>query len=193
NGSWQILNYLNNKWQTGITGKNSLKEHWYQQQAFISSGKTFTDKEALILNNGRTLITLQLINGEWQEKMINIPGSAQTVFHTNDMYYTGSIAGSQQTIVLNKDWRFDLKLISTENNDPTIRYMIDFKGYEADHNPKYYEFTKLVSGNFYSEKNLSLLVFSFNCADSKFDGVMCSSIENNKQFPNKIELYTFEK
>ncbi|MCK6649837.1 MAG: hypothetical protein L6Q66_09290, partial [Bacteroidia bacterium] len=61
NGSWQILNYLNNKWQTGITGKNSLKEHWYQQQAFISSGKTFTDKDALILNNGRTLITLQLI------------------------------------------------------------------------------------------------------------------------------------
>ncbi|MCK6648665.1 MAG: hypothetical protein L6Q66_03325, partial [Bacteroidia bacterium] len=142
---------------------------------------------------GRTLITLQLINGEWQEKMINIPGSSQTVFHTNDMYHTGSIAGSQQTIVLNKDWRFDLKLISTENNDPTIRYMIDFKGYEADRNPKYYEFTKLVSGNFYSEKELSLLAFSFNCVDSNFDGIKCTSIENNKQLPNKIELYTFEK
>ncbi|MBL7890560.1 MAG: hypothetical protein JNL24_13495 [Bacteroidia bacterium] len=193
NGNWQTLNYLNNKWQIGITGKNSLKEHWYQQQAFISSGKTFTDKDALTLSNGKSLLSLQLINEEWQEKMINIPASAQTVFHANDVYYTGSIAGSKQTLLLNKDWRFDLKLISTENNDPTIRYMIDFKGYESDHNPKYYEFTKLVSGNFYSENNLSLLVFSSNCADSKFDGIMCSSIENNKQFPNKIELYTFEK
>lgn len=193
NGTWQILNYLNNKWQIGFSGKSNLKEHWYKQHAFVSSGKTFTDKDALILSSGRSLITLQLTNGEWQEKMISIPASAQTVFHANDLYYSGSIAESKQTLLLNKDWRFDLKLISTDNNDPTIRYMVDFKGYESDHNPKYYEFTKLVSGNFYSEKDLSLLVFSFNCADNNFDGIKCTSIENNKQFPNKIELYTFEK
>ncbi len=193
NGSWQILNYLNNKWQIGYSGKNNFKEHWYKQHAFVSSGKTFTDKDALTLSNGKSLLSLQLTNGEWQEKMISIPASAQTVFHSNDLYYTGSIAGSKQTLLLNKDWRFDLKLISTDDNDPTIRYMVDFKGYESDHNPKYYEFTKLVSGNFYSENNLSLLVFAFNCADSNFDGIKCTSIENNKQLPNKIELYTFEK
>lgn len=192
NGTWQILNYLNNKWQIGFSGKNNLKEHWYKQM-YISSGKTFTDKDALIFNNGKAHITLQLINGEWQEKIINITASAQTVFHANDLFYTGSIAGSKQTLVLNKDWRFDLKLISTADNDPTIRYMVDFKGYESDHNPKYYEFTKLVSGNFHSENNLSLLVFAFNCTDSNFDGIKCTSIENNKQLPNKIELYTFEK
>lgn len=192
NGTWQILNYLNNKWQIGFSGKNNLKEHWYKQM-YISSGKTFTDKDALTLSNGKSLLSLQLTNGEWQEKMISIPASAQTVFHSNDLYYTGSIAGSKQTLLLNKDWRFDLKLISTDDNDPTIRYMVDFKGYESDHNPKYYEFTKLVSGNFYSEKELSLLVFSFNCVDSNFDGIKCTSIESNKQFPNKIELYTFEK
>lgn len=193
NGSWQILNYLNNKWQISITGKNKINEQWYKQAVLISSGKTFTDKDALILNSGKSIISLQLINEEWQEKTISIPSSAQTVFHPNDLFYNGFVSGAKQTILLNKDWRFDLKLVSIEKNDPTIHYMLDFKGYEADHNPKYYEFTKLVSGNFYSEKELSLLVFSFNCADSNFDGIKCIGIEDNKQLPNKIELYTFEK
>lgn len=192
NGSWQMLNYLNNKWQTSTTGKNKINEHWYKQ-SFVSSGKTFTDKDALILSTGKSILSLQFVNGEWQEKMISVPPSAQTVFHPDDVFYTGTITGTKQTILLNKDWRFDLKLLSIEKNDPTIHYMLDFKGYEADRNPKYYEFTKLVCGNFYSEKELSLLVFSFNCAESNFDGIKCIGIEDNKQLPNKIELYTFEK
>lgn len=104
--------------------------------------------------------------------------------------YTGNFSSNKNQILkLDKSWRFDLKLIE----DDIILGNIDFKGYPNDYNPKYYEFVKLVPGNFLSSKQTSLLVVMCNCADVDFSGEKCNQIEDLAFLPNSVQLYSIEK
>ena len=94
---------------------------------------------------------------------------------------------------LNTDWRFDLKLIEQDGSGYNILANVDFAGYPDDHNPKYYEFVKLIPGNFISKGQTSLLVVMCNCADQNFTGRKCGQIENLSFLPNSIQLYRIEE
>ena len=120
-----------------------------------------------------------------------IKGCAEAFFKNSDEVLVGNFDNDteQEFLKLNTDWRFDLKQIDMDANGFNISYVIDFKGYAKDHNPKYYEFVKIVSGNFSSKDQTSLLVMMRNCADADFNGKACKQFENLPYLPNSTQLY----
>lgn len=121
-----------------------------------------------------------------EQKVIPPPSSPT---NSISQYFGNFSSDKNQTLKLDRSWRFDLKLI--ENN--IILGNVDFKGYPNDYNPKYYEFVKLVPGNFLSSKQTSLLVVMCNCADADFSGESCNQIEDLPFLPNSVQLYSIEK
>ncbi len=121
-------------------------------------------------------------------------GKDKTFFKPTDITFPGDYFGDNKTEILefNSDWRFDLKLIKKEKEDVTVLGNIDFKGYSNDYNPKYYEFTKIVSGKFINSAKSSLLIINCNCADADFNGKHCKQFENNPALPNSVGLYSIE-
>ncbi len=63
-----------------------------------------------------------------------------------DLFFPAGNASS--FIRYNRDWRFDLKDIRFNDSTFQVLQNIDFRGYQASHNPKYYESLLLVPGNF---------------------------------------------
>lgn len=117
------------------------------------------------------------------------------LFSASDIIYKGDYTGgdSGQLLKLNNDWRFDLKLIEQEKDGFEILGTVDFKGYPDDHNPKYYEFVKIVSGKFLSRGHSSLLIMMRNCADNDFNGRRCKQFENIADLPNSTQVYNAEE
>ncbi len=70
--------------------------------------------------------------------------------------------GISELISCGNSWRFDMKLIRFTEKDYCILGNIDFKGYEADHNPKYYENLMIATGYFTNMKTLSLFTVCMN-------------------------------
>jgi hypothetical protein len=62
----------------------------------------------------------------------------------------------------NRDWRFDLKIISFNDSSFTIHKNIDFRGYPMDQNPKYYESLWLIAGAFNDKNKPAFLVAGKN-------------------------------
>jgi hypothetical protein len=115
------------------------------------------------------------------------------VIAASDIVMPGNYYGNKQTFLkLNTDWRFDLKLIEQDGNGYTILGNADFKGYPADHNPKYYELVKLVTGKFISKDKTAVLVIMCNCADRDFDGRKCRETEDLPFLPNSTQMYSIE-
>lgn len=117
-----------------------------------------------------------------------------SIFKSTDITFAGDYFGDTKTEIIkfNTDWRFDSKLISKEKDGFNILGNIDFKGYSNDYSPKYYEFTKIVSGKFISNTKSSLLIISCNCADQNFNGKHCNQLENIAALPNSVGFYSIE-
>ncbi len=117
-----------------------------------------------------------------------------TFFKPSDVVFSGDYYGDNKTEILNlnTDWRFDAKLIKQDKEQNAILGNVDFKGYSNDYNPKYYEFTKILSGKFISSTKSSLIVISCNCADTDFKGKHCNQFENVPALPNCVSLYSIE-
>lgn len=144
----------------------------------------FDGKKWNILSQGNTP------KKEWITKKETPEGE---IINPSDILLPGNYFGNKQTFLkLNTDWRFDLKLIEQDGNRYTILGNVDFKGYPDDHNPKYYEFVKIVPGRFLSKDQTALVVVMFNCADPKFDGKNCEQTEDLSFLPNSIQLYRIE-
>ena len=69
----------------------------------------------------------------------------------NDIFFFIKEGAGEHIFRLNRDWRFDLKEISFNDTTFEIRNDVDFCGYAADHNPKYYGNLWLVPGCFIKE------------------------------------------
>jgi hypothetical protein len=80
----------------------------------------------------------------------------------NDDFLFVRDASGDRILRLNRDWRFDLKEISFNDSTFVIRNNVDFSGYTADHNPKYYGSLVLVPGCFIKESSGSILVVGRN-------------------------------
>jgi len=158
-------------------GKATMLKYSSEQSQFIPIHEKELSADSL-LKNKKTI-------GDFKEN---------TLFKPTDITFSGDYFGDNNTEILklNTDWRFDLKLIEQEKEDYTILGTVDFKGYPNDYNPKYYEFTKIIAGNFISSKQTSLLVISCNCADATFNGVHCNQFENNPALPNNVSVYSIE-
>jgi hypothetical protein len=193
NGMWQLFRFSNKQWEPFIAGKKSISKKWFDKGSASSITSVFTNnKAALTIVSQKSITTLTMNNGEFIEKELPITANNKLVVNPNDLFFEGSFENGFELIKLNTEWRFDLKLVSAAQTDFTIKSMLDFKGYENDFNPKYYEFTQLISGNFLTSKKTNLLTISCNCGDTNFNGIECNTIENIKTLPNTISIYSIE-
>ncbi|MDD2385809.1 MAG: hypothetical protein PHP52_03400 [Bacteroidales bacterium] len=78
-----------------------------------------------------------------------------------------------------KTKKFELKLLSFNKMSYEILYNIDFKGYPNKQNPKYYEISKIITGDFIGDKKTEIIVFQDN-------------LEKIEWLTQKVEIYSFE-
>ncbi|MGZ4060970.1 MAG: hypothetical protein ACXVPU_18210, partial [Bacteroidia bacterium] len=101
----------------------------------------FTGKAWVVVSKGENP------KKEWMAKN-EIPSSpnAKEIFKPSDIIFPGSFMNETKNnlLKLNTDWRFDLKMVEQDKDGYTILGNADFKGYQNDYNPKYYEFVKIV-------------------------------------------------
>ncbi len=201
-GQFQLI------WQSTINS-DSL---WNTTNQFYAGDYNTDNKQNVLIVNEKngTYKTLDFSGKEWisilkgKEKEIYLKEKLTTknelktmnknIFSNNDILFKGNFYKNSTTefLKLNTDWRFDLKLIEKQVEDFTILGNIDFKGYPNDYNPKYFEFVKIVAGNFIDSKKTSLLIMMRNCADDTFKGVHCNQFENISSLPNSTQLYSIE-
>lgn len=169
--------------------KNAADQLWDKDNFYL--GSSIRNGKASIIVQSKNKSTSHVLNFDgknWnrieEQKAFPTPASTNLISE-----YFGSFTGNKnQTLKLDRSWRFDLKLI--ENN--VILGTVDFKGYPNDYNPKYYEFVKLIPGNFLSKNQTSLLVVMCNCGDADFSGEKCKQIEDLPYLPNSVQLYSIE-
>lgn len=90
----------------------------------------------------------------------------------------------------NRDWRYDLKEVKFTENTFQILYNIDFTGYEADHNPKYYEKLTILAGRFFKPNLTSFCVVAGNY--KKVKGVVKKSEwANLPELPDKVQFFNY--
>lgn len=179
--------------------KNAFQKIWENNNPNDLLWKTDNVYNGNIVNGKHSLVIQQKNNPDatclsfdgktWQKTGSQKVVRSLAVINPISLFPGHFTSDKNQILKLDRTWRFDFKLLEGDN----ILGMVDFRGYANDYNPKYYEFVKLVTGNFLSSKQTSLLVVMCNCADSNFSGEMCNQIEALSFLPNKIELYSIKK
>lgn len=108
-----------------------------------------------------------------------------------DQFFCGSFGVNATPVLMryNRDWRFDLKEIRFSDSTFQILDNLDFEGYPADHNPKYYEVLKLIPGRFTGSQS-SFIVIGRNCRNKDFNGRDCEEFESNPELPDFISVYS---
>jgi len=110
-----------------------------------------------------------------------------------DEFFTGrfEVRGIQRIFRYDREWRFDLKEIRF--NDTTFQTLnvMDFRGYEKDRNPKYFEILKIVPGNFLDPSKKSFLVIGRNCRKRDPANGSCLEFEDYGLLPNTLQFYSY--
>ena len=109
----------------------------------------------------------------------NFNGKCDTLYPQNT-YFANDFDGDgkAELISCGNSWRFDMKLIRFSEKSYQILGNIDFKGYEKDHNPKYYENLIVSAGKFADNNTVSFFT-------------LCSNNSIIVDLPETIGLYSF--
>ncbi|GEM_PF-4285746 len=93
-------------------------------------------------------------------------------------------------LMLDRAWRFDLKLIELNKDHYEIIRNVDFSGFTDYNNPKYYPATAIACGNFAGDPHSEVMVFSFS---EKYSAISSGSLRKNHSFfTPKVEVYEFK-
>ncbi len=94
-------------------------------------------------------------------------------------YFVGDLDGNgiKELISYSNSWRYDMKWICFTDKDYRIMGNIDFKGYDKDYNPKYYENLMLSAGNFTGHKTFSFFT-------------LCKNRNAHTDLPENVGLYS---
>jgi hypothetical protein len=205
-GEWSIFQFMENKsWQSisANTQNNRFdKKLFDDKKSKHIIGKFGDDKNRDVIlisvnkDDQQEYFQLEYNSGkkQFQQKSISTENATEVFFKNQNTTLTGNFDNDpdMEFINLNTDWRFDLKLVKMDTKGLYIQSALDFKGYPEDHNPKYYEFVKMVAGNFKSKNNASILVMMRNCADKNFSGTSCTQFEDLKTLPGSTQLYSIK-
>ncbi len=88
--------------------------------------------------------------------------------------------GEKELLQLNKTKRFDLRIINFDIMTYNILFNVEFKGFPKKQNPKYYEVSKIICGDFSGDGCSEIIIFQDNI--SKVDWLT-----------QKTEMYSFSK
>jgi len=185
--SWKLYHFESKEWTLKMTGTQAFPEKWlhHLNQISVSSQMNSKHKSVLLQVIKHEIQVLQLENGQWVSSSFGTNKNG-FIFKENDLFMDWN---NKTFLKLNTQWRFDLKQVQINKDDVAIKCNFDFQKDEKGSNPKYYEQTKILSGNFLSVKSKQLLVCYFNCLNNNFTGNNCNGIENNDDFPNGISFY----
>ncbi len=101
-----------------------------------------------------------------------------------DRFFVVTGPGNRPVVLrYNRDWRFDLKEISFNDSTYAIRSWVDFRGYDNDCNPKFYETLALVPGRFGGPGSVGLLV----------SGRVDPARGYQALLPDLLQLYSFRE
>ena len=183
NKTWEIYHFLQNTWSIVTNGANPFPIDLSKDEMNISECKNInSDKKSVLLEiNTNSHIAFKLMNNSWTSKKMDVKGIKKddVIMDWND----------NRMFKFNSQWRFELNEVELKNEEFVSSKSVDFKMNKKGINPKYYEYTRLLSGNFTSKQHKQLMIFYFNCANVDYKGNNCSEIERNAEFPNGIALY----
>jgi hypothetical protein len=168
-----LLSFEKNKWETHHLGNMSETSQMIYDRQVVSGKfiKANGNDNILLLyrerKSGRCFYKLFDIDPVESKKTCIQQGSFDNkcdTLYPENIYFAGDINrdGISELISYGNSWRFDMKVISFTEKDYRILGNIDFRGYEADHNPKYYEDLMMTAGNFADSKTFSFFTVCKN-------------------------------
>ena len=115
------------------------------------------------------------------------------LYSANSTFYSGRFERPSETgcLYLDHEWRFDLKKIRVSPSGIIVDSQLDFSQPDPNRNPRFYEFTKLISGNFFATGEDCLLIMMRNCKDENFNGISCNEYEEVSGMPSGYMFYQF--
>ena len=187
-GNAYLLNFEKNKWNIRFIANISEANQQYFMSTLI--GGTFkqagSNDNVLLLsqnrNSGRCFYKLLEVDPQAVKISTiyegNFDNKCDTLYPDNTYFVSDTDGdGADELISYGSSWRFELKMVSFTDKGYHILSNIDFKGYEKDHNPKYYENLTLCAGQFTDSNTLYLFM-------------MCSNNSKISDLPDVVGLYS---
>jgi hypothetical protein len=195
-GSWDLFSFRNGGWLALALGEEDKLREWDSRffDYRITPGR-FVPKAAgdllltVFTDKNKNHPKYSLVKFEPAEHRF-VPALARTegtlgktagldTLKLTDQFLTGNFSPGIPGVFLryNRDWRYDLKNLRFNDSTFEILGNLDFRGYDKDFNPKYFEHLKLVSGTLVHPGITSLLVIAWNN-------------ENLAFLPNTLQVYT---
>lgn len=146
-------------------------------------------EEILIIYNENNLTKYIFLSYNKQtktwEKSSNHKNSSVQSYDKLDFvseYFVIKDDNSKQNKLLqfNRNSRFDLRVIGFDLMTYNILYNVDFRAYANKQNPKYYEYSKIVCGDFYGDSKSEIVIFQDN-------------INRVDWLTQKTEIYSFNE
>jgi hypothetical protein len=210
-GSWALFRFDGNGWTTmAQEDENKIKAWDPALSDFkIFAGKfsekvngdvlltVFTDKLTKKLNY--SMVKYAAGEKKFQPVFTACTGNIGRILGPDtllpgDRFFTGHFMGAPgiQVLRYSREWRYDLKQIRFNDSTFQVLANVDFKGFDLDHNPKYFEILKLVPGRWISPTQASILVIARNCKEKNYRGTECREYENLPYLPNTLQIYSFQ-
>jgi hypothetical protein len=192
-GNYSLNKFAGSSWKEISYGNIDLGKKSIQVSGnFFNSAheqllNVYEDKKnkqvSLLEFNGKKLVDKKLPGEKQLTEIFNADLKLMKLKNTDHAY---------EILAYAHDWRFECRIISTDDKGFLVSSVPEFRGYNADQNPKYYEYVQLLPGKFTGNEKQILCVVS-NCEDSDFDGIHCRKKENLPDLPNSIQIYSFSK
>ena len=185
--AWELFHFEKSNWISFYKSTSEFPLKWINDEAFVSVSNHLLREQKSVLVKTQTgqLSILVLINKQWQQSTYG-KNHKNAALAEHDMlldWNEGSF------LKFNNNWRFELDKLCQKQQDLSLNAHIAFAGFKKNCNPKYYEYTKLISGNFISPTQKSLLMCSFNCSNKNDQESSCREVEQNIELPNVINFY----
>jgi len=197
NGKCIIERFTGNAWS--IILSDTISSYIFSEKSTQVVGRFFSSSndEILSVYNYKNLTKFALTefsNGKITTREVPDQDKAPGVLEWNSKLQRIPSGNGKYDGILsfNHQWRFELKIISTDARGFYVSSIPEFTGYVSDRNPKYYEIPKIIAGRF-SGNDFGLLCILYNCADRNFDGTHCREYDSIPDLPNSVQLYNFLK
>ncbi|OQA00213.1 MAG: hypothetical protein BWY70_00766 [Bacteroidetes bacterium ADurb.Bin408] len=196
-GHWQVFEFQKSDWAS-VAKSNKPNNTWNQSEyTYTLVGGCFTSfaKSPQLLSIATSRKNKQseyhILSFDTRNNTFNTvypkttsDNNKTTNADAFSTYFTLNVTGATVNTLLKYDdsWRFDLKLLSFLENTLTVKYNLDFKGYDNHYNPKYYENTVFLTGAFTNAGITSLLTWCYNNPENK----------NQSLLPDALYLFSFQ-
>lgn len=209
-GTWTVSLFQPGKpagsWKTMAGGPGSINPAWTAEagKSSVTADRFLPGHAADLLlsvseggkdgHRSWTLLRLDPGGKAWQPAL---PGSGpaggrtiglDTLMPADRFFLVTGPDGKPAMMRYNRDWRFDLKEIRFNDTTFAILSSIDFRGFDGNRNPKYYESLTLLPGRFLDRNTISLVVAGHMDPSRHYEAILPGFIDlyilsDNRQRP----------